>query len=248
MKVFKKIVVTLNLKICRFIYRAFLILRKNKKSILIYTDSRGTEIDSPFKQRNPFYSYLQSFNEYDVDYKFCPYKFTSILDFISYYENSNKKYDVIVLHCGIVDFAPRPVSSYNQMLSLKRDFLKSKGWEDYFENRNDFLNDYLGEKTLQFMSTGFIEKEILPILKEVDNLIYVGINPVLIDWDGDYWRKRPSSINQQLVQDKLVLQSLDNTIDLSGWNEDEIKKYTVDNVHYNKDGLNKIGRNVLSNI
>ncbi|QYK10448.1 hypothetical protein [Shewanella mangrovisoli] len=247
MNVLKKIYVMVSLKLCNFVYRTYSCLGDKKPLLLLYTDSRGTEIDSPLKQRNPFYSYLKYFRDYKVDYKFCPYKFTSILDFLEFYDNSNKQYKAIVLHCGIVDFAPRPMSSYNQMLSLKFDYLERRGWLEYFENRTDFLDEYLGEKTLQFMSVEFVENELIPLLKEVDNLIYVGINPVLNCWDGNYWRKRPSCINQQLVQDSLMLQELGGVI-LSSWDDLKVKKFTVDNVHYNKLGLDQIGKDIMSRL
>lgn len=218
------------------------------EQLLLYTDSRGTAVESVYKQRNPFFSYLQFFKNYDVTYQFCPHKFTSILDFLSFYESSDNKFDHIVLHCGIVDFAPRPLSSYESMLEDKREYLARKGWLHYFENRTDFLCDYEGEKTLQFMSLDFLETEIIPKLRAINSLIYIGINPVLSDWDGNYWRARPSCINKQLEYDTLLIQSLRRSINLSAWTEQEIKQLTVDNVHYSKSGLEYIGLNVLKSL
>lgn len=232
-----------------FLYRIRVLFYKNKTNkLLLYTDSRGTAVETFYKQRNPFFSYLKFFADYDVLYQFCPHKFTSILDFLKFYENSKIKYDIIVLHCGIVDFAPRPVSSYESMLEGKREYLVKRGWLHYFENRKDFLCDYEGEKTLQFISLAFLEQEIIPELKNIDNLIYVGINPVLHNWDGNYWRKRPSCINLQLIQDETLMINLGKTISLKDWCEQDIKYYTVDNVHYNKRGLDYIGQQVLKKI
>ncbi|MCG9737534.1 hypothetical protein L1D32_05135 [Shewanella insulae] len=212
--------------------------------VLLYTDSRGTEVSPFYKQKNPYYSYLSSLKGYDVKYYFCPYKHTSLLDFLRLYDESEIDYDFYVLHLGIVDFAPRPISSYNDMLSKKRNFLIRKGWLHYFENRDDYLCDYNGEKTLQFMSLDFVKDVLTPELSKIDNLIYVGVNPVLKKWNGNYWRPRPDSINKQLLQDQILLDNILNSISLNAWAEDEIKKYTVDNVHYNSLGLNYIGARV----
>ncbi|WP_133178849.1 hypothetical protein [Shewanella decolorationis] len=131
------------------------------------------------------------------------------------------------------------------MLKEKKEFLIKRGWLHYFEDRKDFLCDYEGEKTLQFMSIDFLNNEIIPELKKINNLIYIGINPVLHDWIGNYWRARPSCINLQLNQNELMMKELTHFISLSDWSAQEIKLYTVDNVHYNKKGLEYIGSEVL---
>ncbi|MEZ8313920.1 hypothetical protein AB6C44_09970 [Vibrio splendidus] len=221
---------------------------KNKlgKSVFLFSDSRGSEIDSFYKQKNPFFSYISSkeFKGYDISYHLCPKKFTSIIDFLENYESASN-YDVIVLHCGIVDFAPRPLSSYESMLASKRSYLVSKGWYKYFTDRQDYSCCYEGEKTLSFFSEDFFKEIIVPKLKEIENLIYVGLNPVLLDWRGDYWRDRPSCINEQLSFDKILQLELNNTIDISSWTEAQIKKFTVDNVHYNKTGMDYFSKEIV---
>lgn len=246
MKEFKQKIIVLIKFISDLLYRIQMYIcgRKSEIRLFLFTDSRGTEVDNVFKQKNPFYSYLRELNYFDVEYKFCPEKFTSLLDFIEIYEKNNLTHDVLIIHCGIVDFAPRPLSSYKEMLQLKRDFLKSKGWLKYFENRTDSHCVYEGEETLQFISLDFLSKEILPILKNINNLIYVGINPVLNDWDGNYWRKRPICINKQLEHDELMLREIKFCLSLQDWTNNEIKKYTVDNVHYNSSGMKYIGSNL----
>lgn len=230
------------LSLCEFTYKKFLGKKsRSSKRILLYTDSRGTEVSPSFKQGNPFFSYLGFFNIFDVEYQFCPEKFTSILDFIEFTDHQNDFF-ITVLHTGIVDLAPRPISSYKQMLEMKMPFIIKKGWQNYFEERDDYNDDdYYGEKTISFFSEKFLKEIIIPILKGKENLIYVGINPVLTYWNGNYWRERPSSINKQLLLDKFILQELDKCVDISCWEEDDIKRYTVDNVHYNSEGLKFIG-------
>ncbi|QTE85281.1 hypothetical protein [Shewanella algae] len=222
----------------------FRVSGSKSSKVLLYTDSRGTEVSPFYKQKNPYYSYLKMLKGYDVKYFFCPHKHTSILDFLDLYDKSEIEYNCYILHLGIVDFAPRPVSSYNDMLSKKREFLIKKNWLHYFENRVDYLCDYNGEKTLQFMSLDFVIDVLIPELKKINNIIYVGVNPVLKNWSGNYWRPRPESINKQLCQDQLLLDNIVNSISLNEWKEDDIKKYTVDNVHYNSLGLDYIGSKV----
>ncbi|WP_072616331.1 hypothetical protein [Vibrio vulnificus] len=221
--------------------------RPKTGKILVFTDSRGTEV-SALKQKVPFFSYLKFFNNFKVEYYLCPSKYTSILDFLELVGNKGDEYEFIVLHCGIVDFAPRPLSSYQDMLNLKWDYISKMGWSSYFKNRNDYLCDYYNEKTLQFMSLKFVDDVVIPLLSKRKNLIYVGINRVLLDWNGNYWKKRPDCINVQLKNNANIMNNLSSAISLSSWSDDQIKKYTVDNVHYNRLGLDLIGKQVYEKI
>lgn len=223
-----------------------LITKKNVK-ILLYTDSRGTEI-SRMKQKNPYFSYLNHLSDYNVEYHFCPHKYTSILDFLELIESKSCDYDLIILHCGIVDFAPRPLSSYNEMLASKKKYIEQKGWGNYFYNRTDFHCDYEGEKTLQFFSCDFLKNEIAPFFSKGSNCIYVGVNRVLENWNGSYWRKRPDCINIQLEQDVYFSTLFQYKVSLRDWTDIEIRKFTTDNVHYSKAGLDFIGCNLAIEI
>lgn len=218
--------------------------KKKQGKILIFTDSRGTEISS-LKQKNPFFSYIDQFSHFEVDFYFCPSKFTSCLDYLELMEKLNIKYDHVILHCGIVDFAPRPMSSYKEMLLLKTEYINRNGWQNYFNERDDFLCDYEGERSLQFMSNSFVKEVLTPRLSDDKRIIYVGVNRILNNWDGNYWRKRPSCINLQLINNEKLLSALEYVVDLSDWDDETIKKYTVDNVHYNKLGLEFIGKSIL---
>ena len=73
----------------------------------------------------------------------------------------------------------------------------------------------------------------------------MGINPVLDDWDGDYWRKRPANINDQLILDNLLINEIDEVIDMSNLDREQIMMYTSDNVHYTKAGFDYIGNKLL---
>jgi hypothetical protein len=246
MKTLKKILCNIVVYLSNFLYAKTHIRSSKKANLLLYTDSRGTEVAPSWKQRNPYFSYLGVFDNYNVDYNFCPHKFTSILDFIEFIENNESDYEIIILHAGIVDFAPRPISSYNTMLEMKKSLLIKKGWYEYFIDRTDYLGAYEGEPTIQFFPLSFLNDIIIPKLSSLDNLLYIGINHVLLNWRGNYWRERPSSINIQLEFDKLLIEKIKNSVQLSEWRSDEIKKYTSDNVHYNSKGLNVISKEILS--
>jgi hypothetical protein len=229
-------------KLSQVMFNSFKRFKKgNGHKVLVFTDSRGTEING-FKQRNPFFSYLSFLSEYTVQYVFCPEKYTSILDYIDLVESNALDFDYVVLHCGIVDFAPRPLSSYNEMLDSKKDIIKRYGWERYFYDRHDFHCDYEGEKTIQFLSLDFLKNEISTRTNLLNNVIYIGINRVLLDWNGTYFRERPDCINTQLKHDDYFSSLFERAISLRDWNDEDIKKYTSDNVHYKRSGLVYIGR------
>lgn len=215
---------------------------KGHKRILVYTDSRGFEVTKPWNRKNPFSSYISELIfRYQCEYVICPEKFTSVLDFINHIDNDKQDYDAIVLHCGIVDYAPRPESSYKQMVSSKAHLIKKYGLELYFLDRCRAPGpDYEGEPTYSFMTPELLYNFILPKLLSVDNLIYIGCNKVLSDWQGEYWRKRPSNINDQLVLDAIVISSINKSVNMSYLSEEDIKIYTSDNVHYNKKGFGYI--------
>lgn len=244
MNIVYKLLAYVYVKISNYFFDVFKYSFK-KHSVLLYSDSRGTEVTSYYKKRNVIFSYVDFLDcKYKIDHRFCPHKYTSILDFLELIYSSERQYDHIILHCGIVDFAPRPMSSYFEMLETKKEFLIEKGWFSYFLNRSDYLCDYYGEKTIQFFSDSFLNEIIIPELLKIDNIIYVGVNPVIKGWRGEYWRDRPDCINIQIKSNEYMLSSIVNHVDISQWNDEDIMAYTVDNVHYNKAGLEFIGKEI----
>ncbi|WP_125717068.1 hypothetical protein [Pseudoalteromonas rubra] len=228
-----------------YIFKVVNIFR-GKQRVLIFTDSRGAEITNPILRKNPFSSYIGYFvRNYACDVHLCEEKYTSLIDFLSLYRSVDaNEYSFIVLHCGIVDFAPRPLNSYLDMLNSKRSKISTLGWSDEafeVENREPGTQ-YEGQNTYSFLPKAFFEEKILKELIGIPKLIYIGVNPVLHDWIGCYWRARPDNINEQLSYDKVLLDSLNFTVPLAGWKPEEIRKFTVDNVHYNKVGFDYILR------
>lgn len=221
---------------------------RRRPKILVFTDSRGFEVTKIWNRKNPFSSYIKKLIfSYNCTVKVCPEKFTSILDFLTFYETiSHKKFKKVVLHCGIVDFAPRPESSFNLMYEAKVSKVKKYSIEKYISKRNrDFGTKYQGEKTLSFLNDDSITNVLLPLLQKIPNLVYIGVNPVLSDWIGNYWRKRPDNINEQLLLDELLITGIVESIDLSNLQREDIKCYTTDNVHYTKEGFDFIYAQLL---
>ncbi len=219
-----------------------------RKKILIFTDSRGYEVTRPWNRGNPFSSYAGFFlKRYVCDISLCPEKFTSLLDFIEFHDAKKCDYDLVILHCGIVDFAPRPISSYESMLSSKRNIIRRYSLDTYFDNKPDYDKTlYEGEKTVSFFSDKIIEEFVVEKLSQINNLIYIGTNRVLMDWQGNYWRKRPENINIQMELNELLQKKLNLVVDLSSLSDADIRKYTTDNVHYNKDGFGYILSSLIS--
>lgn len=240
-KLFNKV----NPKVFYVILKFFEMLNKlqKKKRILIFTDSRGFEVTKPWNRKNPFSSYVGTLAlRYSCRVLVCPEKFTSLVDFISYYDEADgSSFDHIILHCGIVDFAPRPESSFEQMFETKRCKLDQYSLsESISKNNREASESYEGEPTYSFLNKEALDSVILPRLINMPNLIYVGTSKVLTDWDGIYWRKRPRNINEQLKLDAMLCKAARNSIKMSELNDELIKLYTSDNVHYTNKGFNFI--------
>lgn len=213
---------------------------KKQERILVYTDSRGTEATKFWNRRNPFSSYIGFLiKKYNCTVRTRPNKFTSLLDFIEYYDtNDGHLYDLVILHCGVVDFAPRPESSFDQMYKMKLQQIHKYQLDRYISKSNRTLGSlYEMEPTYSFLNEDALINSVIPLLIKMPNVLYIGLNRVLTDWDGNYWRKRPSNINEQLALDRILHERLPNTIDLSKLNDECIKSYTSDNIHFTKRGF-----------
>jgi hypothetical protein len=174
--------------------------------------------------------------------KVCPEKFTSILDFLAFYESVNhKEFDKVILHCGIVDFAPRPESSFDLMYESKIEKIKKYSLDEYINKEFRVFGPlYQEEGTISFLNQDSMLNVLIPLLKKIPNLVYISINPVLNDWHGNYWRKRPGNINEQLLLDKILIQEINEVVDLSCLIKEDIMIFTSDNVHYTKEGFSHI--------
>jgi hypothetical protein len=227
-----------------FHFIAFFYKMKNKmlkkRKLLVFTDSRGFEVTKFWNRKNPFSSYVGNLiRKFDCTYLVCPEKFTSLLDFLEYCENTEMDdYEYIILHCGIVDFAPRPESSYDEMSRSKTRVIRKFGFEDDINKiKSKSGPEYDGEVTYSFLNESSLSRLLCIQERYIKKIIYISINPVLNDWSGNYWRKRPDNINSQLDLDILMKKNIANVVNLSSLTEEEIMKFTSDNVHYTKEGF-----------
>lgn len=232
-------------KLLEFIYKFLVeiinIFNFYKPRIFIYTDSRGYDVVGR-SGKNPFKSYISQFlTKYRVTYHLCEEKHTTILDFLELIDGMDlKKYKFIILHCGVVDFSPRPLSNLNWVLKSKEynNYFKIavKEYKQYYENPSEIL--YNNEKTNNLYSIDFLTQIIVPELMKISNLIWINSNFFVDGWEGNFEKGRPKNINSLVVKfDNILEKNLLNFVNLKAWNEDNIKKFTIDNIHFTKDGF-----------
>lgn len=220
--------------------------------VLLYTDSRGDNI--PGHQHYAHYSKRLNAN-FVVDAFLCPEKWTTILDFLGHYQScwDRKKYDWIILHCGIVDASPRHQSiALEKIYRSKKKIFDEVFGEAYIQEylSSDFGVEYEGEKTINMYSLNMAEQKLLPVLRNIPNLIWISSNRIVPGWRGNYWKERPANIN--IVEDyaNLFLCQLpcSRTIDLMQWDYDLVQKFTYDNIHPNQLGSDLIYEMILDKI
>lgn len=222
------------------------IKNNKKKRVFIFTDSRGYEVTNPWNKKNPFSSYIGNLiKKYNVEYHICEESSTTIIDFLYQYQNQMKKgkqYDIVIAQIGLVDFSPRPKNMLKKIIKKKKNKINYLGLDiNYFYshlNEDFFKEIYYNEKLSNLYSIDYFESNIIPLLLAINNFIYIGCNPILHNWRGNYWKDRPKDINIILDYSKLLENYLppQNVISLLNWNEEEIMKRTVDNIHLNKYG------------
>ena len=95
-----------------------------------------------------------------------------------------------------------------------------------------------------------MNKKIINYLQKLENkLIYINSNKCVNDWEGNYIIKnkdgRPKNIN--IIEDfsKQTIGKFKNFINLLDWNDDDVKKYTVDNMHLTYEGSEFIYNEII---
>lgn len=248
MKLFKKKIkqfLYILINIWVFVYlKIYKILNYRKDKIFVYTDSRGFEISKIYNRKTPFSSYLLFLvKNYNCDLYICPEKHTTIFDFLfQLQKNNNKKFKHVISHIGVVDFSPRPISTINSILNLKRDKIQTCFSPAFFNkiyNLKVYPEEYLGEKTSSIVPSELIP-DIAKAFNRIDNLIWITCNPVDINWRGNYKNDRPLNINMVYTKSILMIKELNEKIkiiDLTKFSIEEIHKYTCDNIHLSWDGM-----------
>jgi len=221
----------------------------NKKTMLIYTDSRGFEISKIYNKKNPFSSYVYDLMKiYNVTYKIAPKSRTTIIDFLYYYENLNQQFDYVLLHLGTVDFSPRPKDMLKKIYNEKKEEINSLFTKEELEKNLTRIMSYNHEALEAFYDIETLKNSVIPRLLKINNMIFIGSNRVLLDWNGNYQKERPKNINMIMRYNTELKNHLKHYIDLSKWEESEIKKFTVDNIHLNREGFNFLLKKILLEI
>ena len=236
-----------------WIYIKFYYLKNfNKPKVLIYTDSRGFEISKISNRKAPFNSYVNHFvKNYQCHTYICPEKHTTIFDFlyVLYSKQKQFKYDYIISHIGVVDFSPRPFNDVKPILNLKKYKIEKIFGKDFYKSITDiklYESLYLGQKT-----SSIIIDEFLPLIAEkfnqINNFIWITCNPIDTKWRGNYNRDRPENINIVNEKSEKILNMLNSdvkVINLTQWSLAEVHKFTCDNIHMSKLGMDLIEKKI----
>jgi hypothetical protein len=183
-------------------------------------------------------------------------------------------FDKIILHAGIVDHSPRPTSAAINRIYAPDDTTPSDKVEELFRTRNfsgnkiinrkqaildllfgtevmkkhlhtPFPIEYEGEKTVNLYSLSMLEESLIPKLRKINNLIFISSNNFCRNWSGDYPKARPENIS--IIEDysRLLCEKLDNVINLHQWTDQQVQRYTCDNLHLSADGNNWVYQRIL---
>jgi hypothetical protein len=220
------------------LYRA---RNRGRPRLLVYTDSRGENLVSRLGKTG-YGTYVNRLRaKYRLTYALCPESYTTILDFLNFIDRLGaERYDAVVMHCGIVDFSPRPLSGIAKLERSKVDtprfrelFAQNKAYYD-----QPFDCEYYGEPTINIYSPDYLEKKILPELTALPHLIWINANHFVPGWNGNYTRGRPANIDEVVSSlDAIVERHLSRVIDLKAWTPDQVQRLTIDNIHFTKAGF-----------
>lgn len=217
-----------------------------KKNILIYTDSRGFLVNCLFCKKTPYQSYIAKLSsEYNIDYQLCPHTHTTLIDFLQYMDKKDiNQYETIILHLGIVDFSPRPMSQfdtvYQKKVKIAQKLIPQVEMVPHYYKEN-----YEGEKTFSLYTYDYLEQLLiqLSILSKETTILWLGINKVDVNWNGNYLKQRPSNINiilkyQAYIEEYIASHHTNITyINIDKVENFNLKLHTLDNMHLSKEGF-----------
>ena len=94
---------------------------------------------------------------------------------------------------------------------------------------------------------------VIPYLQQFnEKLILINTNSIVKNWEGNYIKVnpegRPKNIGLVSKYSEKTLGKFDRLIDLLKWSDDEIKKYTVDNMHLTHAGSEYIHDEILKHL
>lgn len=246
------------------------------KKILIFTDSRGQHKPAGSSHKIFGEKLRDEVKDVEVELVLCPMKWTTTLDFFEFIESRNlEQYDSVVLYTGVVEWSPRPqLSAVNDLYNNQnvtnegswdtntRDYSKKivnnkkQNFDRMFGEREitSYLNDpfsiqYEGQNTINMYSIN-MAKRVSEKLNKIDNLIFINSNRIVPGWEGDFKRGRPQNIDIIHQYADIFAENIDShkLIDLRAWGEDDIKKFTCDNMHLTKLGSDWIFERILEKV
>ncbi len=224
---------------------------RRKPRVLIYADSRGTNVTGPLG-KSVFRTYVSGLmRSYCVFPVILPHRHTTLLDFLNFWDADAGRYDAVVLHCGIVDFSPRPASGIPAIVAAKSS---DPGYPELFRANAGYYQTeagprYEGEPTTTLYSPGYLEESLLPRLRAIPNLVWVTTNDFVPGWDGNYRRGRPLDIGSRIADfEAPVRQALRHIVDLHAWSHADVQRFTIDNVHFTSLGFETVTALVRSRL
>jgi hypothetical protein len=172
-----------------------------------------------------------------------PFRYTTLPDFLNFWERNTQAYDAVIVHCGIVDFSPRPLSTIARM---KADKLSAPGYADLFRLNAGHHNNadgapYEGEPTTTLYSPRYLEDVIIPKLTSIKKLLWVSSSPFVPGWEGNYTRGRPIDIATRVASFEAVMRASPvHVVNLQSWSVSDVQRYTIDNVHFSPSGFDAV--------
>jgi hypothetical protein len=213
--------------------------------VIVYADSRATHVTGPLG-KSVFGTYVSGLmRSYCVHPVVLPFSHTTLLDFVNFWRTRPRKCDAVVLHCGIVDFSPRPVSTLSRIAESKSG---EPGFRELFAQHATYHRaaagpEYHGEPTTTLYSPEYLENTLLPELVSIPNLVWVTTNDFVPGWEGNYTRGRPVDMTMRIAEfESRMRPALSNIVDLHPWSPAEVRNFTVDNVHFSSRGFAELTR------
>ena len=231
-----------------------------QKKILYISDSRGFLVGSPWSYKNHFGNYLISGLQHH--YAVLPiinrHKYTTILDGLDFIRKTRYKFDLIVLHLGVVDFSPRARSSAELVRAKKMSSLVKQPvceLNKKYELKPTFLNLNMRESAMYDgeITDAIANYTYIAMIKKMINdipypMIAITTNVVDLSWRGNYWRDRPVNMNSYLsVEREFWRDTGISCISLDECSE-SVRETTMDNIHPSKLGFQKLEQLVRKEI
>ncbi|MCC6233677.1 MAG: hypothetical protein IT580_13590 [Verrucomicrobiales bacterium] len=179
--------------------------------------------------------------------RIVPYRHTTVVDFLWEYEKCAAWADIVVAHVGIVDFSPRPKrDAWENVYGLKRERYDEVFGREAMRGHLEGCMDceYEGQPTQNLFSLEMARESLLPRLRSIPNLIFVGCNGLVPGWEGNYTRGRPANMAVVMDYSRLLCGGLARPVAFDDWGQAEIRRYTVDNIHYTPEGGAEVGRRI----